>query len=133
MEVADIERDSRLRCGKFKRFFSFSNQSFRSVCERVLNNQDLTNNHSEAAHKRLDKELCMDHPTLWRFIEGLWKVQKNRDNEYEDFVQGVPATKKRRKFREAAERIKRIVEGGFAARTALEYLRGLANNFSMDQ
>jgi len=98
---------------------------------RVLNNDDRTNNFSEAAHKRMDKELCMQHPTIWHFINGLRTVQKNRDLEYEAFVRGSQATQKRRKFQETDERIRAIVEEGLEQRTVLEYLRGLAHNFDM--
>jgi len=100
-----------------------------------LNNDDRTNNYAEAAHKRMQKELCMDHPTIWRFIDGLKSVQASRDKEYEEFVRGESQTQKRLKYREADERIKTIVEGGFGEggeRTIIEYLRGLAHNFSMD-
>ena len=80
----------------------------RSVHERVLNNQDRTNNYCEAAHKRMNRELCMEHPTLWKFIEGLKRVQKNRDKLYEEFVRGDEAEKNEwftRKRMNASERL----------------------------
>ncbi|KAK9701824.1 Zinc knuckle [Popillia japonica] len=43
---------------------------------RTLTQQDRTNNHAEAAH-RLQRELGMDHPTIWKLIDGLRKVQTN--------------------------------------------------------
>lgn len=57
-----------------------------NVFERVLNGRDRTNNHAEAAHRRLQSELQMDHPSLWKLIDGLRKVQKSRDLEYERMV-----------------------------------------------
>lgn len=77
----------------------------------------------------------MDHPTIWRFIDGLKTVQKNRDKEYEGHVANKSQSQKKRKFREADQRILEIVEAGFgenAGRTIVEYLRGLAHNFDMD-
>jgi len=77
----------------------------------------------------------MDHPTIWRFIDGLRTVQVNRDKDYEDFVSGGSQTQKQRKYCEADERIFSIVEGGFdkkGERTIIEYLRGLTSNFTMD-
>ena len=103
--------------------------------ERVLTGNDRTNNFSEAAHKRNQKQLCIDHPTIWRFIDGLRAVQVNRDKEYEEFVRGSTGPQKRRKYQRADERIRVIVEGGFGEdgeRTTIEYLCGLAHNFNMD-
>ncbi len=50
-----------------------------NVYDRVLNDQDRTNNHAEAAHRRVQTELGMDHPTIWKLIDGLQKVQKGRE------------------------------------------------------
>ena len=108
---------------------------FMCVYERVVLDGQRTNNVAEAAHRRMQRELCMEHPSLWRFIDALRSVQKNRDKLYEEFVRGDPATPKRRKYCEADERIRNIVRGGFGPgtqKTALEYLRGLAHNFDMD-
>ena len=74
--------------------------------------------------------------TNWRFIDGLKAVQATRDKEYEEFVRDENRSQKRLKYREADDRISSIVEGGFGEGgqcTVLEYLRGLAQNFSMDQ
>ena len=46
---------------------------------RTLNHEDKTNNHAEAANRRLQMELGMEHPTLWKFIHALRKVKKGRD------------------------------------------------------
>ncbi|KAK9753340.1 hypothetical protein QE152_g3520 [Popillia japonica] len=35
-----------------------------NMYDRVLNLQDRTNNHAEAAHRRLQIELSADHPTI---------------------------------------------------------------------
>jgi hypothetical protein len=83
----------------------------------------------------MQKELCMDHPKIWTFIDGLRSIEETRAKEYEEFVRGDDNSQKRRKYREADERIKVIFEGGFGEegrRTILEYLRGLDHNFNMD-
>ena len=50
-----------------------------NVYGRVLNDQDRTNNHSEAAHNKLGHELGVKHPSIWKFIDGLRVIQKSRD------------------------------------------------------
>ncbi|XP_025410336.1 uncharacterized protein LOC112683501 [Sipha flava] len=57
-----------------------------NVYNRTLKQQDRTNNHAEAAHGRLQTELGMDHLTIWKLIDGLRKVQTNRDFYYEHLV-----------------------------------------------
>ena len=113
--------------------FTLVVNSIRSVHERVLNNQDRTNNYCEAAHKRMNRELCMEHPTLWKFIEGLKRVQKNRDKLYEEFVRGDEAATKRMVYQKTDECIRKIVVAGLRESTITEYLRGIATNFDMDQ
>lgn len=102
-----------------------------SCYERTLNGDDRTNNHAEAAHRRLQAEFGVDHPTLWKFIDGLRVVQKSIDQIYEEFVRGDPAPKKRKKYQRADARLLTIVED-FENRQITEYLRGIANNFWMD-
>lgn len=102
-----------------------------NVFERTINGQDRTNNHSEAAHRRLQSVLQMDHPSLWRFIRSLRKVQKERDLLYEQMVAGHEPPVKRRKYREADSRILNLVRD-FANRPMAEYLRGIAHNFEMN-
>jgi hypothetical protein len=47
-----------------------------SVYERTLANDDRTNNHAEAAHKKLQTHFNCRHPSIWHFITVLQKVQK---------------------------------------------------------
>ena len=81
-----------------------------SVYERVKSSTDRTNNHAESAHRRMQSELGADYPPLWTFIDSLNTVQKGRDSVYEDYVSGDTPLKKMRKYQEADERIKRIVD-----------------------
>jgi hypothetical protein len=102
-----------------------------NVYERTVNGQDRTNNHAEATHKRLQSVLQMDHPWLWLFITSLRRVQKERDLLYEQMVTGHAPPAKRRKYRDADTRILTLVND-FQQRPMLEYLRGIAHNFEMN-
>lgn len=102
-----------------------------TVYQRTLDGLDRTNNHAEAAHRRLQAEFGMDHPSLWKFIDGIRIVQSGRDKCYEEFVRGDAPAVKRAKYVRRDQRILHIVQD-FGNRTILEYVRGLAHNFLMD-
>ena len=85
-----------------------------------------TNNHAEAAHRRLKRELDAVHSSIWKFIDGLRRVQKGRNVTYEQYV---PA--KRREYILADQRFVTIVND-YNNRDIIEYLRGIAHNFLME-
>jgi hypothetical protein len=103
-----------------------------NMYDRTLNGQDRTNNHVEAAHRRLQCVLQMDHPSLWIFIRSLREVQKERDILYEQMVAGHAPPVKRRKYRDTDARILSIVRE-YATRPIVEYLRGIAHNVEMSE
>ena len=105
------------------------------VFERTVNGEARTNNYVEAAHRRMQTEFGMDHPTIWKFIDGIRKLQVGRDQQYEQFVRGEEPPQKRQKYLRADEKILKIVAGfkeDRESRTLSEYLRGIATNFLMD-
>ncbi|KAK9685302.1 hypothetical protein QE152_g38151 [Popillia japonica] len=102
-----------------------------NVYNRTLNQQDRTNNHAEAAHRRLQTELGMDHPTIWKLIDGLRKVQTNRDIYYEHLVAGHNPPVKLKKYRDADQRILTVVRD-YNNRDTIEYLKGIAHNYQMN-
>uniref|UniRef100_A0A5S6QJM7 MADF domain-containing protein n=1 Tax=Trichuris muris TaxID=70415 RepID=A0A5S6QJM7_TRIMR len=69
-----------------------------STYERTLEGIDRTNNFAEAANRRIRSEFGVDHPTLWRFIDCLRKVQAGRDKAYEQFVRGEAPPHKRSRY-----------------------------------
>ncbi|XP_064098057.1 uncharacterized protein LOC135209279 [Macrobrachium nipponense] len=98
--------------------------------ERTIAGLDRTNNHAEAAHRRIYTELGVNHPVIWKFINSLRKIQKTRDVYYEQLVAGHTPKQKLLKYLRAGERILNIVSQ-FAQREPLEYLHGLAHNYEI--
>jgi len=77
--------------------------------QRTISGIDRTNNHTEAAHRRLKRELDVVHPSIWKFIDGLRRVQKGRDVTYEQYVRGERGPVKRREYILADQRLLTIV------------------------
>ena len=100
-----------------------------NVHERVLNKEDRTNNHAEAANRRLNLQMGVQHPTLWTFITNLRKVQSGRDTFYQHLEAGNSPPKKKKKFIDVDKRIFKIVED-YNNRNMLSFLRGIAQNIS---
>lgn len=65
-----------------------------SCYTRTINNEARTNDYAEAAHRRLQAEFGVDHPSLWKFIDGIRAVQKSIDQIYEQFLRRDKAPKK---------------------------------------
>ena len=103
-----------------------------SQYETTLNDEDRTNNHAEAAHRRIAFELGAHHPTIWKFIGSLLKLQKGRDLYMEQLIAGCQPPVKLKKYRDAVERIKKIAVEYDGERDTLEYLRGIAHNYQMN-
>ena len=89
-----------------------------------------TNSHAEAAHRRLQSVLQMNHPSIWTFNHSLCQVQKKRDILYEQMVAGHTPTAKQRKYRDSDRRILTLM-GEFHTRPMSEYLRKVGHNFEM--
>jgi len=64
---------------------------------RTIIGEGRTKNHVEGAHRRLQAEFGMCHPTIWKFTDGIRAVQKGRNCLYEQFVRGDLPPVERRK------------------------------------
>ncbi len=72
----------------------------------------------------------MNHPVIWKFIDGIKRIQKGSDSYYEQLIAGNAPARKRLKYIRIDERILSIVQQ-FDSREPLEYLCGLAYNYEM--
>ena len=97
---------------------------------RTIAGEDRPNNHAEAAHRKIYAELGINHPVIWKFIDGIRKIQKGSDAYYEQLIAGKAPNQKLLKYIKADERILNIVKH-FDSRAPLEYLRGLAYNYDI--
>jgi len=67
-----------------------------NVHDRVLSKEDRTNNHAEAANRRLNLQMAVDHPTLWTFISCLRRIQSGRDTFFCQLETGKSPPKKKK-------------------------------------
>ncbi|CAI6376617.1 unnamed protein product [Macrosiphum euphorbiae] len=101
-----------------------------SMYNKVLNGKNRTNNHAEAANRRLNMEMGVNHPSLWSFITCLQKVQSGRDFYYSQLEAGNSPPKKLKKYIDVDKRILKIVQNNEQSEI-LTFLRGIAQNISV--
>ena len=85
--------------------------------------------------RRLQIEMGMDHPSIWKLIDVLRKIEKARDSDQLMMNAGyLLPQKQKRKYTEADDRIKRLVMRfiGNQAQSMIDSLRGVSHNFEMD-
>ena len=51
------------------------------ICIMYIFRTERRHNYAEAAHRRLQTEMGVDHPSIWKLIGVLRKIQKARDSE----------------------------------------------------
>ncbi|CAK5025603.1 unnamed protein product [Meloidogyne enterolobii] len=120
-----------------------------SVYHRTLDGDSRTNNFAESSHRRLQQAFSCCHPSIWKFIDTLKREQKSRDADMAKCISGEEPPKKARRYREADARILNIVgnyipinQGNpfqldpnqhFHFQPIIDFLRGIAYNYQMDQ
>lgn len=88
-----------------------------------------TNNALEGWHRGFAELLSCNHPTIWKFIKALKTEQAKNDLCVEQSLAGQQPPLGRKKYRDCAQRITRIVEQ-YGQIDIVDYLRGLAHNFN---
>ena len=102
-----------------------------NLYQRTLSGEDRTNNNAEAAYRRLKYERGTHHPTIWKLIDGLRKVQKDRHIYYEKLLAGHQPPQKLKKYRDADRRIHETVLR-YENMDPVEYLKSLTHNYQMN-
>jgi len=72
---------------------------------QTIAGEDRTNNHAKAAYRNACSELGINHPVIWKFIDGIGRIQNKRDAYYEQLTVGKAPNQKLLKHTEADERI----------------------------
>jgi hypothetical protein len=88
-----------------------------------------TNNSCEGWHNAFNNHLCVNHPTIWRFIDVLKKEQSIVDLRVTNLLSGGTPRPPRKKYADSAQCIENVVND-FESRTVNEYLLGIAHNIS---
>ncbi|XP_060845775.1 uncharacterized protein LOC132925392 [Rhopalosiphum padi] len=120
-----IGRKNRSRVGRRPARFS---PTMWNLYERVLTNKDRTNNHAEAANRRLN-QLMTNKPTIWAFLNTLRKIQAGTDTQYEHLVTGNSPRKKLQKFRDTDNRIYKLIDR-YDKNDIPTFIRGISNNIA---
>ena len=94
-------------------------------------NDDLpkTNNSCEGWHRSFSELIGGNHPTIWKFITVLQKEQCLNEAKIEQSLAGQPIQPQKKRYRDAASRIKKIVET-YKEIDLMDYLRGLSHTLS---
>ena len=90
--------------GRSNRKLGRANQTFAidmwNTYTRFLDEFPRTNNAVEAFHRSIQCILGIQHPTLWKLIDGLIKLQKLKDAEITQILggQNLPVQRKQRNY-----------------------------------
>uniref|UniRef100_H2XZ20 MULE transposase domain-containing protein n=1 Tax=Ciona intestinalis TaxID=7719 RepID=H2XZ20_CIOIN len=68
-----------------------------------------TNNSCEGWHRSFSSLVSSNHPTLWKFIDKLKDEQGRNEAVIEQYVAGEDLPPRKKKYRDAAERLRRVV------------------------
>ncbi|XP_066948591.1 uncharacterized protein [Macrobrachium rosenbergii] len=101
-----------------------------NVYQAVLEDLPKTNNSVEGWHRGFEAQLASYHPNIWKFVECIKREQTLSNAKIEQYLAGKEPPLKKRKYRDSAKRIKRIVLNYDASEPVIDYLRGLAHNIS---
>ncbi len=88
-----------------------------------------TNNSVEGWHRGFEEQVAAHHPNIWKFINCIKKEQSLNEVRFEQYISGEESQKKKRKYRDTADRIQRLVNE-YTNNNVLDFLRGIAHNIS---
>jgi len=96
--------------------------------ESVNNGIAKTNNLVEGWHRSFHHLIEADHPTIWKFINGLKSEQSLNEVKINKYLLGEEPQESRKPYIKIAKRLQRIVQS-YYLNNLENYLLGIANNF----
>ncbi|XP_031350480.1 uncharacterized protein LOC116176146 [Photinus pyralis] len=96
----------------------------------VLENLPKTNNALEGWHRGFQEMVGGNHPNIWKFVNALKKEQSLNELRIEQYHSGQQPPASRKKYRDCAERIRRLILDFDPANDVVPYLRGIAHNIT---
>ncbi len=90
-----------------------------------------TNNSVEGWHRRFHSLVAADHPSIWKFINGLKKEQNLNEVQINKYISGEDPQESRLLYRERAKNLENIVNS-YDKNNLEFYLTGIANNFNLN-
>ncbi|KAI1697349.1 hypothetical protein DdX_18543 [Ditylenchus destructor] len=81
-----------------------------NVYQRTVDGKNRINNYAKAENRRIQREMGMERPTMGYFIDRLKLIQRGRNQAHARWLQGYQAKPNRTKYRQADERILKVIE-----------------------
>jgi hypothetical protein len=97
----------------------------------VINGIAKTNNSVEGWHRKFSNLLEADHPSIWKFINGLKREQNLNEVQIDKYLSGEEPEESRPIYRQRIKNLKNIV-GSYNKNNLDDYLTGIANNFNFN-
>lgn len=95
---------------------------------------ELADTNAEAAHRRIQTELGMNHSTVWKLIDSFRKVQRTHDAEFDMMITGQRPPTQPKKFRSAYAQMHKIVRSETDVESDADvwpYMRDLSRIFEV--
>lgn len=89
-----------------------------------------TNNSIEGWHRGFQYQISAEHPNIWKFVSAIKREQSLAELRIEQYVGGQVPPPKRKKYKDSAERLARVVNNFIPNVNAIEYLRGIDHNIA---
>ena len=93
---------------------------------------DRTNNYVEAAHRALYSVLSGNHPHLWSFVQLRKYTQNFRDLSMEHIVSGIKPAGKQLNYKQADDRLHRLVSNFSDSSNIFKFLKGIFHKFVLE-